>query len=81
MQRPYKCTVQLALPSNQYAQHLKDVISVDKEISDKVVKSFSIVRAPSDRRAVDGVVEHQKGGSDGVGVEQEGGGDLHVLQM
>ena len=82
MQRPYKCTVQLALPSNQYAQHLKDVISVDKEISDKVVKSFSIVRAPpSDRKAVDGVVEGQEDGSDGVGVEQEGGGDWRVLQM
>lgn len=27
-------------PTN--AQHLKDIISVDQEISDKVVKSFSI---------------------------------------
>jgi hypothetical protein len=41
--RPYKCTVQIALPSDQYAQHLKDIISVDQEISDKVVKSFSVV--------------------------------------
>ena len=43
--RPYKCTVQLALPSAQYTRHLRDVISVDKEISNKVVKSFSIERA------------------------------------
>ena len=82
MRRPYKCTVQLALPSNQYAQHLKDVISVDKEISDKVVKSFSIVKVLPIEKVVDGVVEgQQEGGSDGVGVEQEGGGDLRVLQM
>ena len=43
VQRPYKCTVHMALPSNIYAQHLKDVISVDQEISNKVVKSFTIV--------------------------------------
>jgi hypothetical protein len=41
--RPYKSTVHIALPSIQYAQHLKDVISVDEEVSNKVVKSFSIV--------------------------------------
>ena len=41
--RPYKSTVHIALPSNQYAQHLKDVVSVDEEVSNKVVKSFSIV--------------------------------------
>ena len=45
IQRPYKCTIHIALPSNQYAQHLKDVISVDQEISNKVVKSFAIVSA------------------------------------
>jgi predicted dinucleotide-binding enzyme len=41
--RLYKSTVHIALPSIQYAQHLKDVISVDEEVSNKVVKSFSIV--------------------------------------
>ncbi|KAK1745667.1 hypothetical protein QTG54_003591 [Skeletonema marinoi] len=41
--RPYKSTVHIALPSNQYAQHLKDVVSVDEEVSNKVFKSFSIV--------------------------------------
>ena len=43
--RPYKCTVHLALPSTVYAQHLKDIMSVDQEISNKVVKSFAVVRA------------------------------------
>jgi hypothetical protein len=43
LHRPYKCTVHIALPNNMYAQHLKDVISVDQEISNKVVKSFTIV--------------------------------------
>ena len=45
IQRPYKCTIHIALPSNQYVQHLKDVTSVDQEISNKVVKSFAIVSA------------------------------------
>ena len=55
---------------------------MDKEISDKVVKSFSIVKVLPIEKVVDGVVEgQQEGGSDGVGVEQEGGGDLRVLQM
>ena len=48
IQRPYKCTIHISLPSNQYAQHLKDVLSVDQEISNKVVKSFAIVSASSD---------------------------------
>ncbi|KAL3773127.1 hypothetical protein ACHAW5_008000 [Stephanodiscus triporus] len=42
IRRPYKCTARIALPQ-PYAEHLKDVISVDREISDKVVKSFSIL--------------------------------------
>ena len=41
--RPYKSTVHIVLPSIQYAQHLKDVVSVDEEVSNKVVKSFSVV--------------------------------------
>jgi hypothetical protein len=48
LQRPYKCTVHIALPNNTYAQHLKDVISVDQEISNKVVKSFTIVNNNDD---------------------------------
>lgn len=43
--RQYKCTIHLALPSAQCAQHLRDVISVDKEISDKVVKTISVVKS------------------------------------
>jgi len=41
--RPYKSAVHIALPSIQYAQYLKDVLSVDEEVSNRVVKSFSIV--------------------------------------
>ena len=41
--RPYKCKVDIALPSPVYAQHIKDVISVDGELGNKIVKSFSIV--------------------------------------
>ena len=66
IQRPYKCTVQLALPSSQHASHLRDVVSVDKEISNKVVKTFSIEGASP---------------ADGNGSEQDGGDDMRVLQM
>ena len=66
VQRPYKCAVNLALPSNQYANHLKDVISVDKEISNKVVKSYSVVGASDEDRC------------DGGGIDQD---DMRVLQM
>lgn len=41
--RPYKCKVDIALPSSLYARHLLDVLSVDGELGNKIVKSFSIV--------------------------------------
>jgi hypothetical protein len=41
--RAYKCKVDLALPSPIYAQYLKDVLSVDGELGNKITKSFSIV--------------------------------------
>jgi hypothetical protein len=71
--RPYKCTARIALPSHLYAEHLKDVISVDQEISDKVVKSFSIVSHDcsdvDDHRVV-------------VGGDDDGFGDnMRVLEM
>ena len=50
--RPYKSTVHLALPSTKHAQYLKDVISVDDEVSNKVVKSFTVV-TPQDAGCVD----------------------------
>ncbi len=70
--RPYKCTAHIALPSRLYAEHLKDVISVDQEISDKVVKSFSIVS--HDGNDVD---DHRVVGDDDDGF----GNNMRVLQM
>ena len=75
IQRPYKCTVHIALPSNQYAQHLKDVISVDQEISNKVVKSFAIVSASD----IDG--RHSNDRDDIVSGRCNGSDDMNVLQM
>ena len=46
--RHYECTIHLALPSAQCAQHLRDVISVDREISNKVVKTISVVDSDED---------------------------------
>lgn len=73
IQRPYKCTIHIALPSNQYAQHLKDVISVDKEISNKVVKSFAIVSASN----IDG--RHNK--IEDIISDNCNGINMNVLQM
>ena len=67
IQRPYKCTVHIALPSNQYAQHLKDVMSVDREISNKVVKSFEVVKVPA---------MHEQKGDGGRGADE-----ARVLKM
>ena len=85
--RPYKCTVQLSLPSNQYAHYLKDIISVDKEISDKVVKSFSVVDMSSSRssrcRIEDSEDDNNIGtsGSNSVEVEGTNSNEMRVLQM
>lgn len=78
IQRPYKYTAHIALPSNQYAQHLKDVVSVDKEISNKVVKSFEIVRAPANIVDDDGNAKRDDmiGGEGG-----DGENDMRVLRM
>ena len=76
IQRPYKCTIHIALPSNQYAQHLKDVISVDQEISNKVIKSFAIVNASD----IDGRLSKDVG-MDIVSDDCNGDDNMNVLQM
>lgn len=73
--RPYKSTVHIALPSIQYAQHLKDVVAVDEEVSNKVVKSFSIV--PS--REVDGSDVDR--GNDTIVSDAGQGNEPRVLRM
>ena len=73
IQRPYKCTIHISLPSNQYAQYLKDGISVDTEISNKVVKSFSIVSAQEVQVDGDKVV--------GDNNDCDESGEMNVLQM
>ena len=50
--RPYKCKVDLALPTPIYAQHLKDALSVDGELGNKIVKYFSVVRVSEDEHGV-----------------------------
>lgn len=56
--RPYKCKVDLALPSPIYAQHLKDALSVDGELGNKIVKSFSVVSVSDEEH---GVQDAEKG--------------------
>ena len=72
--RPYKSTVHIALPSIQYAQHLKDVVSVDEEVSNKVVKSFSIVTP----QEVDGSDDR---GNDAIVRDAEDDNTRRVLRM
>jgi hypothetical protein len=64
--RPYKCKVDLALPSPIYARYLKDVLSVDGELGNKIIKSFSIV----------GVSEEDHGLQDA-----DKGEEMRVLRM
>ena len=50
--RPYTCKVDLALPSHTHAQHLKDVLSVDGELGNKIIKTFSVVSVTQEERGV-----------------------------
>ena len=43
--RPYKAQVEVTFPTPTQAKHAMDVLSVDGELGDKVVKTFAV--APS----------------------------------
>ncbi len=43
IQRPYKCDIDIAFPSNKHAVDAKNVLSVDQEIGDKADKTFQIL--------------------------------------
>lgn len=47
--RPYKAQVEVTFPTPTQAKHAMDVLSVDGELGDKVVKTFTI--APSTGKA------------------------------
>jgi len=38
---PYQCDIVIALPSSQMADEIRAIVSVDREIGDRVVKSIS----------------------------------------
>mmetsp|Transcript_28733 Transcript_28733/g.52516 ORF Transcript_28733/g.52516 Transcript_28733/m.52516 type:complete len:111 (-) Transcript_28733:399-731(-) len=40
---PYKCEVDITFPTARHAKTCMDVLSVDDEIGDRVVKSFELV--------------------------------------
>lgn len=69
IERPYKCQIDLALPTATHAQHLRDVLSVDGELGNKIVKFFSVERASKEG---DG-----SGRDDGC----DGNDELRVLRM
>jgi hypothetical protein len=41
--RPYKAQVEVTFPTPTQAKHAMDVLSVDGELGNKVVKTFAIV--------------------------------------
>ena len=41
--KPYQCEIDIAFPTSLHALHAKQVLEVDREIGDKVVKSFAIL--------------------------------------
>ena len=41
--RPYKAQVEVTFPTPTQAKHAMDVLSVDGELGDKVIKTFAIV--------------------------------------
>lgn len=40
--RPYKAQVEVTFPTPTQAKHAMDVLSVDGELGDKVIKTFAI---------------------------------------
>ena len=76
--RPYKCEVDVEFPTVSHARRARDVLSVDKEIGDRTVRTLTLVStsdaaraaascAGENMRAVDRTVE-TSGGSDEVRV-------------
>jgi hypothetical protein len=41
---PYACEIDIAFPTDLIAQQTRDVMQVDKEIGDRVTKTFSLVQ-------------------------------------
>jgi len=44
MERPYICEIDISFPSSTCAQHARDVIRVDEELTDSVIKTYSLIR-------------------------------------
>jgi hypothetical protein len=40
---PYACEIDIAFPTALIAQQTRDVLQVDKELGDRVTKTFSLV--------------------------------------
>ena len=44
MKRPYSCEIDISFPTAISAQQAKEVLQVDTELVDTVVKTFSLIR-------------------------------------
>jgi hypothetical protein len=44
MNRPYSCEIDISFPTAICAQQARDVLQVDEELTDSVIKSFSWIR-------------------------------------
>jgi hypothetical protein len=44
MDYPYACEIDIAFPTALIAQQTRDVVQVDKELGDRVTKTFSFVQ-------------------------------------
>jgi hypothetical protein len=44
MDYPYACEIDIAFPTALIAQQTRDVMQVDKELGDRVTKTFSLIQ-------------------------------------
>jgi hypothetical protein len=47
MNRPYSCEIDISFPTAICAQQARDVLQVDEELTDSVIKSFSLISVSS----------------------------------
>mmetsp|Transcript_31075 Transcript_31075/g.46328 ORF Transcript_31075/g.46328 Transcript_31075/m.46328 type:complete len:102 (-) Transcript_31075:572-877(-) len=45
--KTYKCEIDITFPSSKIASQIRDVINVDDEIGDKVIRTLSVVSSSS----------------------------------
>jgi hypothetical protein len=53
MERPYTCEIDISLPTALCAEQARDVLQVDRELGDAVIKTFYLISPAESHRSMD----------------------------